>query len=187
VTKLYVLAATKDGWTLHSGPYRMEEATDVIDRHLAPNGWAPALVPLTRPDEVLRHFTAAGRARPQPVEGADLFVALRRAILCDSRFDGADCDRGGTLVAHLEAHRPIVIVQGDEDCLYGDCDHDRQDGRCDLEPVARLCAACTAVYDSGSEYGPEWLDGCRIEWPCQVVRSVAQHYKVPLDEWEKPT
>jgi hypothetical protein len=182
VTALYVLAATSGGWTLHAGPYLLAEATGLIDRHVAPHGWTPVLTPLTPPDRALKHFTAA--ANPQPVEGADLFVALRRAIVTDPKFDGADCDRGGALIAHLEAHRPVVLFEGEEDCLYGDCDHNRQDGRCSLEPVVRLCTGCTAIYDSGSEYGPEWLDACRVEWPCQVVRSVARHYDVPLDEWE---
>ena len=186
MTQLHILAATTDGWTLHTGPVDADEGTAIADRHLAPNGWTHRLLPLTPMDRALKHFTAGNH--PQPVEGADLFVALRRAIVCDREHDGPDCRRTATLIAHLDAHRPLTLVTGDEECLLGECDHDRDDGACpSAEPAERLCAACTATLDPGGEYGPEWLDACRVEWPCQIVRQVAAYYAVALDEWETPT
>lgn len=177
----YVLEGTSGGFTIRTGPLDIGEAIILIDQHLAPNAWTPRLVQLTPADAALKYFTAA--RNPQPVEEADTFVALRLAIITDQENDGADCPRAGALIAHLEAHRPLQMWFGDEECLLAECDHDREDGRCpEVRPAIRICVACSAVYDSGSEWGPEWLDSCQVAWPCPPVRAVATHYKVPLDE-----
>jgi hypothetical protein len=180
---LHVLEATAHGGglTIRIGPVDIGEAIILIDRHLAPNGWAPRLLPLVPVGQAINHFDAA--RNPQPVEEADLFVALRRAIITDPDNDGADCPRAAALIAHAEAHRPLQLWCGDEECLLSECDHDREDGGCPgIQPSERLCVTCSAVYDSGSEWGPEWLDACRVPWPCPPIRAVAAHYNVPLGD-----
>lgn len=179
--RLHILEATSTcGLTIRTGPVDIAEGVLMVDRYLAPNGWAPRFLPLTPPDKAINHFVAA--RNPQPVEEADLFVALRRAIITDRDNDGADCPRAGALIGHLEAHRPLQMWLGDEECLLAECGHDTEDGRCpEVRLAARICRACSAAYDTNSEWGVTWLEACRVEWPCAPVRAVAEHYRVPLD------
>jgi hypothetical protein len=184
---LYLLEATSTcGTTVRTGPVDIGQGIIIIDQHLVPNGWAPKLQPLLPLDRALRVFTVG--ERPEPVEAADRFVALRRAIITDPANDGADCPRAAALLAHLQAHRPLQLWHGEEDCLLGECDHDRKDGYCPgLEPTDRICVACSAVYDSGSEYGPEWLAAGRVKWPCPRIQTATGHYQVPLGEVSNAT
>jgi hypothetical protein len=113
---------------------------------------------------------------------SDLFIALRRAIITDPDNDGAECDRAAALITHLEPHQPLQLWGGDEECRLAECDHPRDaDGLCaELVPAGKICTACSAVYDSGSEYGPEWFTSCRVGWPCPPLVAVAARYNIPL-------
>jgi hypothetical protein len=179
--RLYVLRATSsDGLSILVGPLDAGEGVLVVDEHLAPHGWTPKFLPLTPIDLAIGHFTAAQRR--EAVEGADLFVALRRAIYGDPDNDGIECNRAAALITHLEAHRPLRMWSGDEECLLGECGHDTVDGRCaGLQPAGVICVCCSAIYDSGTEFGPEWLAACRVEWPCQPISAAADHYGLPQD------
>jgi hypothetical protein len=116
------------------------------------------------------------------MNAADLFVALRRAIITDPDNDGPDCDRAAALTAHLEPHQPLQLWDGDEECRLAECDHPTNtDGLCaELVPAGKICTTCSAVYDSGSEYGPEWFTSCRVGWPCPPLTAVAARYDIPL-------
>jgi hypothetical protein len=160
-------------------PVDVAEAIVLIDAHVVPHGWTPTLRRLLPIDLAVRQLTAGGR--PGPVEEADLFVALRRAILCDPNFGGVDDPCTGLLVAHIEPHRPVQMWYGDEECLLSECDHDKVDDVCpQLQRADRLCATCSVLYDPANGYLPQWLDPARVQWPCQVIRQVAGPYKVPL-------
>lgn len=103
------------------------------------------------------------------------------AAITDTHNDGADCPRAGSLIAHLEGHRPLRLYFGDEECLLAECDHRRAERGCvEMRPGKAICVTCSAVHDPGSEWGPEWLSSCRVEWPCQPIRAVAEHYDIPL-------
>lgn len=171
-------AAHQCGITIRTGPVDIGYGTLLVEEHLAPHGWNPKFLTLTPLDTAIRMWNAG--PRPDPVEEADLFVALRRAIYTDTRFDGVDCGRAQTLVAHLEAHRPWQMWTGDEDCLLAECGHDTKDGRCPtIQPADPICRACTPTYDHNNEYGIELLEPCRIAWPCTIVTQIAAQYAVP--------
>lgn len=177
----YLLEATSVcGVAICTGPVNVGEGIILVDTYLAPNGWTPKFVPLTPVDQAIRHFTASRNSRP--AGGSDLMVALRRAIITDPKHDGADCPRAGALIAHVEGHRPLQMWFGDEDCLSGECDCESdENGNCpEVKPAGQLCMACSAVYDSGSEWGPEWLPEARVAWPCAPLRAVAANYQIPL-------
>jgi hypothetical protein len=179
--RLHVLRATSsDGWSILVGPTDVGEGTILIDRYLAPNGWAPKFHPLTPVEAAVRHFTAS--RNPQPVAEADFFVALRRAIVCHDDNGGADSYRTQGLLAHIEGHRPYRLYTGDEECVLGECDHDRDDGRCpSVEEVEPICAGCSLIVDTGSEFGPDIVAEARVAWPCLPLEQIAKHYGVPFD------
>jgi hypothetical protein len=179
--RLHALRATSSGgWSILIGPTGIGEGIILIDRYLAPNGWTPRFHPLTPVDQAIRHFTAA--RNPQPVAEADFFVALRRAIVCHETNDGADTYRTRGLLAHIEQHRPYRLFTGDEECMLGECDHDSEDGRCpSVEEVEPICAGCSLIVDTGSEFGPDIVDEAQVGWPCTPLEQLAKHYGVPLD------
>jgi hypothetical protein len=186
-TRPYTLVAYHMcGTTIRMGPVTVFEGIWLIDTLLAPNGWAPRfdprspIEPMTMAD-ARRVLTAAPA---EPIAGTELFAALRTKILADPD-DNDDHDQAATLLAHIEPHRPWATYTGDPDCLTGDCRTTDEHPICDVEPSIPLCAACTPVYEDGSEFTPVWLDACRIPWPCAPLRAVADHYQVPLDELVK--
>jgi hypothetical protein len=173
-------ATSAGGLSILTGPMGLPDAMRVVDEHLLPHGWQHRYRSLTPPDEAISHFTAA-RRRPRPIDEADLFVALRRAITCDRHLDGIDDPRVQHLIAHIDPHRPLQLWTGDEECLLGECrlGEDRHatnaDGVCEgLEKAARVCVACTAIYDSGSEYGPSF--DLEVAWPCSVIAAATRRY-----------
>lgn len=179
--RLHALRATSPGgWSILIGPTDLGEGLILIDRYLAPNGWAPKFLPLTPVDLAVNQLTAAKRT--QPVPEADFYVALRRAIICDPDSDGADGYRTQALIAHAEQHRPYRLYTGDEECMLGECDHDREDGCCpSVEEVDPICAGCSIIVDIGSEYGPYIPGEGRIGWPCAPLEQIAERYAVPWD------
>lgn len=182
--RLVTLTATSPGGTvIRTGPFDIGEALLFVDEHLVPGGWQPRFATLTPVDEAIEVF-AVGRDRAPELPGPerDLFVAIRRATVCDPEFDGAECPRRAALLAHLEAHRPMYLCLGDEEHRLQECECDIPDGGVcpTLRPAGALCRQCSAVYDSGSEYGTEWLDACRVPWPCPPLAAVAAHYDITL-------
>lgn len=177
----WILRARNDGMTVYAGPVDVGQGTLLVDEYLAPHGWRATFIPLCPLDDAIRVWSVrASKEPPLPVVGADLFVALRRAIICDTDeyADGADDGRAQTLIAHLEQHRPVQLYEwDDEDCMRGECGH--PDGGC-AEPVlaARLCGGCSPVYDHGGDWGEEWLPTCQIPWPCAPVLAVAARYQI---------
>ncbi len=179
-------ATSPCGTRLTTGPFDLGEAILLVDEQLVPKGWQPKYLPLTPVPDAMRVF-AVGRRMSAAGYGQDLFVALRRAIITDQENDGADCPRAGAVIAHVEQHRPIIMYFGDEECMLAECDHPHTDGICTgMTPGPAVCVSCSAYYDSGSEWGPEWIDAFRVEWPCAPVRAVADHYEIPLPEREVP-
>lgn len=178
---LYVLRADSTcGTRLLVGPFGIVEALTFTDQHLIPAGWYPKYLPLTPIPNALNVF-AVGRDRRRAVLGQDLFVALRRAIITDQDNDGADCPRAAAIITHLEAHRPVPMYFGDEECRLAECDHAVVDGVCTgLTRGTPICITCSPVYDSGSEWGPDWIDGLRVDWPCQPIRAAAAHYQIEV-------
>lgn len=186
--RLVVVTATSECGLAHSvGPFDLAEAQDWIDSHMRPAGWAPKIVSLTPTDIAARVFEVGRKFHTAPGPGElNLFVALRRAILCDPENDGADCDRGAAITAHLEAHRPLPLVSGNEECVLGECCCDRVDGKCpNVKPAEPICQTCSAMYDSGSEWSPEWIEACRVPWPCPPLRAAAAHYKIDVESDER--
>ncbi len=179
---LYLIEATSPGGiTIRTGPFDIGQAVLLVDEHLAPTGWAPRVLDITPIDRAMNVFTVA-RER-YPVEGADVFVALRRHIRTDPRNDGADCPRAGAFIAHLESHRPVRMWRGDEECLLNECDHPRTRGFCTgLTPADLICTTCSPVYDPGGEWGPDWIQAGRVEWPCDPIRAAATHYQLDLNQ-----
>lgn len=179
MTADYVLEATSDGVTIRTAIDGVGDGVLLVDQYLAPNGWSADFIPLMDRDTFVKTFTRPA-LRPEPVEEADLFVALRRAIVCDPQRDGWEDERVQLLVAHLEPHRPIQLFTGPEECLLAECQG--HDGRCpDVAPADRLCRGCTAVYDTRSEYGPDFMTECRVLWPCPIVLAIADHYDITLE------
>jgi len=173
-------ATTSDGWSILIGPVDVGEGQILIDRYVAPNGWTPKFHPLTPVDDAIRHLTAA--KNPRPVPEADFYVALRRAVVCHPDNDGVDTARTRALLAHIEAHRPYRLFSGDEECMLGECHHDRDDGRCpSVEEVEPICAGCSLIVDTGSEYGPDIVDEARVAWPCEPLEQLAKHYQVSFE------
>jgi hypothetical protein len=177
---LYMLkATTPNGLTVLTGPMPIVEAMKVTDEHLTPNDWQPRYLPVTPHDLAVRQFTiGAHRRRSRP--GADFFATLRRAIICDPDRDGLDDYVTRGVLAHVDPHRPLQMWTGDEDCWHGECDHPSvDDEHCEgITRAEQLCVACTAIIDTGSEFGPAFA--CRVEWPCAVIVAAAGQYKVPL-------
>jgi hypothetical protein len=174
---LFVLETfNDDDLILRTGPLTMAAAMDRVDRYAAPNGYRHRYLPLTPQDKAIRHWTAA--KIPRPVEGADFFVALRRAIICDPARDGLDDHVVTALLAHVDPHRPWQLYRADEEHLLGECDCQRDEqGVCaEMEPAERVCVACTAIIDSRSEFGPHIE--IRTPWPCSVITAAAAHYQV---------
>ncbi len=181
---LYVLKATSPGGTvIRFGPVDIATGVLLVDRDLAPRGWTPVFHRVTAVDGSVDDVLRPTSSRYQ-VHGADVFVALRRAIRTDPTFDGADCPRGGALIAHLEAHRPMAMYLGEEECRLAECVCPRDaDGICSGMTLASLiCGRCSAVYDPGGEWGPDWLDEARITWPCPVIQQVAARYHITITD-----
>jgi hypothetical protein len=176
---LYALyASTPDGVSVLTEPVTIAEAMGLVDEHLAPRGWHHRYKPLTPLDQAIGMFTAGSR-KGRPIEEADFFVALRRAIITDPERDGLDDYFVRGMLAHVDPHRPMQLYAGDEEHLLGECDCPRRDGVCaELELAERICVACTAIIDSGSEFGP-WF-ACKVTWPCSVVAAAAGQYGVEL-------
>lgn len=178
---VYMIEATSPcGTVIRTGPVDVGTGVLLVDGHLAPHGWAPRFLPVMPVDRALGIVNAASRRNPVPE--SDLFIKLRNAVLADQDNDGVGCPRAGALLAHLAAHRPLQMWTGDEECRLAECDHTRLPaGMCsELVSAGRICLACSAVYDSGSEWGPEWLDACRIEWPCPPIRATTTYYRITL-------
>jgi hypothetical protein len=176
---LYLLQLTHPcGVAMTAGPVPLLEAMSFVDTHVLPYGWQHryrGVVPL---DEAIAHLTA-GAAKPEPAPGNDRMVALRRGIVCDPGLDGADDDRIRQLLAHVDAHRPLQMWTGPEECLLGECQHDERGTRrrCpEVVPAEQLCTVCSVIHDTGSEYGPEYL--LRVTWPCTVITTACQRFGV---------
>lgn len=187
-TTSHVLEASSPGGvTIFVAIDGVGEGLLLIDQYLAPNDWTAKFIGLMDAATFGRTMSRPGM-RPEPVEEADFFVALRRAIICTPDRDGIDDDRNKALLAHVEGHRPLKLWTGDEDCLLGDCGHGQDDvafDRCPTVRVAeRLCRGCTVVYDTNSEYGPDFLQEARVHWPCSVIAAVAGHYNLPIPTFE---
>ena len=175
---LYVLEAfTDDGMTIRTGPHTIAEAMTVVDQHLPPDRWRHRYLPLTPTEQALRHYNPSKRPG-RPALEADFFVALRRAIIADPEHDGLESLYVPGMLAHVDPHRPWQLYQGDEECLLHECAHPRDEqGACEgMEPVERVCVACTAVIDSSTEFGP--YIGCRVPWPCSVISAATRQYNV---------
>lgn len=175
-------AVSRDGIVVYV-PLAGDASGDIlmIERELAPNGWTGRFLPLTDRVDASRIFRA--HRDPLLVEEADLFVQMRRAIITDPRnsITSGITERADALIAHLQPHRPLSMFRGPEDCLLGECDHDPVDRSCpDVELAGRICRACSAWYDPGSEYGLDWIESCRVSWPCPPVRNVAAFYKLEV-------
>lgn len=174
-----VLKASRNGVTVRVGPVELPDALLLVDSHLAPNGWGVEFDWLMPADKAMNVFTAS--PTPRPVEEADLFVALRRAVYTDPEHDGIGCDRAKTLLTHLEPHRPVQMwTADDEACLLGECDHPHHcDEPCPQVRLAEtLCHSCSVVYDDGSEWGPEWPAAGRVTWPCAPIMAAVNYYKI---------
>lgn len=181
-----IVAHHMSGTSLRLGPVTVPEGIELIDGLLTPNGWTPRFeqrvpIELTPMEQAVGILTAAPS---EPIAGTELFTALRNAILADPD-DTDEHDQAATLLAHIEGHRPWATYTGDMDCLLGECSITDDHPKHDIEPATPLCAACTPVYEDGSEYTPAWLDACRIDWPCAPLRAIATYYEVPLVELVK--
>src|SRR5688572_12372797 len=88
---LYALAVRSSGVHFDVGPVDIGEGLLLVDEHAVPNGWTVEFIPLMSPDHARRALGVAPTPDPAAVEAADLFVALRRAIITDQDNDGADC------------------------------------------------------------------------------------------------
>lgn len=166
------------GCLFRVGPVDMGEGVVLVDRHLAPNGWSVNSIPLTSADRLAE--VIAKVSTPTPVFGADLFVALRRAVVTDSGFgdpEDPQCPLRARLLAHIDSHRPAAVWTADEQG-----GHDRAAGPC---PTVRLdslfCRTCSPMYDPGGEWDEYPLHQGTIAWPCEPLRAVAAHHRVPLD------
>lgn len=172
---LYVLRAwTPDGIVVRTGPTPIAEAMRIVDEQLTGNGWLHRYEPITPDDQASRMFTAGHRTRI--TEEADFFVALRRAILADPKYDGIESVYVTGLLAHVDPHRPMQLYSADEEHLLGECGCSRDsDGVCAaMEPADRICVSCTAIIDSNTEFGPHF--GPHVLWPCPVITSTAGKY-----------
>ncbi len=176
----HVLNATSlSGVDVQIGPVDLATALNLIDRYLAPNRWAVefwpnrSLLPLDAATRMLESVN-----RPRPVPYADLFTDLRRAVAAEhADDDGILSDRAAAIIGKVEAHRPLPMYHGDEECILSECDHPIRDDVCTtLVPHAPICRGCSTVYDSGSEWGPEWISPLRVAWPCTVIEQAVQHY-----------
>lgn len=177
---LYALhATTPDGVSVLTEPVTIAEAMRLVDEHLAPRGWQHRYRPLTPIGQAVRMFTAGSRTA-RPVEEADFFVAMRRAIITDPDRDGLDDYYVRGVLAHVDPHRPMQLYTGDEEHLLGECDCPRTgDGVCaQMEPAERICVTCTAIIDSNTEFGP-WF-ACQVTWPCSVITAAAGQYGIEL-------
>jgi hypothetical protein len=177
---LYALhATTPDGISVLTEPMGIVEAMRITDEHLAPHGWLHRYEPLTPVAEAVQIF-GRGRRKPHPIEEADFFVALRRAILADPAYDGIESYYVQGLLAHVDPHRPMQLYRADEEHLLGECGCPRDEvGVCaEMEPADRICTACTAIIDSNTEFGPHF--GPSVMWPCPVISSAAEQYGVQI-------
>ena len=178
---LVILKATSaTGMEIHTGPVDMAEALTITDSYLAPNQWTPQYLTYRSRDEAANHFTASPQQEPFPY--ADFHIALRRAVFTSIRYDGFDDPSAQAVVAAAESHRPVIGWGGDQDCLDGDCDHQRTTaGRCvTVKPVVHLCTTCSVAHDDGSEWSPVWLEPCQVTWPCTPLTNIATFFKVAL-------
>lgn len=176
---LFVLETfTDDGIVVRVGPLPIAEAMARVDQYAAPNGYRHRYLPVTPEEQAVKHWTAARRSIP--VEGADFFTALRRAIVCDPARDGLEDHVVQALLAHVDPHRPWQLYRADEEHLLGECRCPRNEaGVCaEMEPADRVCVACTAIIDSRSEFGPHIE--IRAQWPCSVISSAAAQYQICL-------
>jgi len=182
---LFVLETfTDDDLFVRVGPLAIAEAMDRVDQYAAPNGYRHRYLPLTPDEQAVKHWTAA--KSPRPVDGADFFTALRRAIICDPRRDGLDDHVVQALLAHVDPHRPWQLYDADEEHLLGECDCPRNEsGVCSgMEAAERVCVACTAIIDSRSEFGPHIE--IRVSWPCSVITSAATQYQIGVVTGSSP-
>ncbi|MFC4066754.1 hypothetical protein [Actinoplanes subglobosus] len=178
---LYLLHLTStSGISLLTGPLPLIEAMAFVDAHVLPHGWQHRYRGVVPADEAIIHLTVLP-PKDGPVPGNDLMVALRRAIVCDPGLDGADDARTRQLLAHVDAHRPLQLWTGPEECLLGECDHDERGtrSRCPgVVPAERLCTVCSVIHDNGSEYGPEYL--LRVAWPCTVITTACSRFQITV-------
>lgn len=189
MTKFVLQAASTCATIVRTGPLGIHEALELVDTVLAPNRWAVRIQPAGTTvdlDTAERIFRAADQPRPVPY--ADLFTDLRDAVFTrhgengdEGYGDGRDDDRAAEIVAYVEAHRPLEMFQGDEACLLGECDHPdipEKDRCAELTPMDPICLGCSAMHDTNTEWGPEWVRALRVLWPCAPISNAIRHYNV---------
>jgi hypothetical protein len=177
VRDFYLLRLTNSsGVSATTGPLPLTEAMQLVDAHALPHGWQHRYLPVTPLDETIAMLTTLPHT--EPVLEQDLFVALRRAIICDREFDGLDDDRTLALLAHVDQHRPQQLFTGPEECLLGECAHPGPGwAHCPgIVPAEQICLVCSVIHDSNSEYGPQHL--LRVPWPCSVIVAASVHYDI---------
>jgi hypothetical protein len=106
-------------------------------------------------------------------------AALAEAILVAADAPGADYERDSPatmqLLAVVSAHAPVDLIASE--CAEQSCDHDRT--QCPITTTA--CPKCSVragewAGEGAGTYQPE----CTVPGPCEVLRTLAGHYKVPL-------
>lgn len=91
--RLHILEATSTcGLTIRTGPVDIAEGVILVDRHLAPNGWAPRFLPITPANQAIAHFTAARNRW--------------RRLTCSSRSAGRSSPTGTTTVPTAHGQVP---------------------------------------------------------------------------------
>lgn len=119
---------------------------------------------------------ALTRLLPDP----QLAVRICEAILADRSCD-PDHPHKARLLAHATAHAPVLLLP--EDCAEGSCDHGGGNGAriCNYPDAAIGCAACSVTAGSwAGEWEGQYAPECTVTAPCDVLRTLARYYAVPL-------
>lgn len=146
--------------------------------------WLVALEQHTEQDELAALAPAAADlpALTQLLPDPQLAVRICEAILADRSCD-PDHPHKAQLLGHAAAHAPVLLVH--EECAEGSCDHSHDDEgqsrTCDFPDAAVGCAACSVraggwAGECEGQYTPE----CTVAAPCDVLRTLARHYNIPL-------
>lgn len=113
-------------------------------------------------------------------------AALAEAILAASDAPGADYERDSPatqqLLTVVSAHAPVDLI--DPECAEQGCEHDRQ--QCPITMTA--CPECSVRAGPwAGEWAGTYQPECTIPGPCEVLRTLAGHYEVPLPAPAPPT
>ncbi len=174
-----LFAASVDGVSVNTGPVDLDQTLklmDVLTRTRWQVRFRPDMAP-TPLDIAERIFRATDRGGDVPNEA--LFTGLRGAVFAAA---AGDTDRAASILTHLEPHRPLAMLDGEEACVLGECDHIGDvPGECpEVRPAGEICLACSVLHHDGSEWGPECVEGLQVAWPCAPICNAVRLYNLDL-------